>query len=188
MDRAIQAALDNVIAFGDTDVFPFPTEHHIFFDQPEEAKKLLQDIHAKFDGFINDLPPVNQSLLASAGYTGFRWVTQIDPLWNVYFLALVIALGERIERERISVSDKTIFSYRFEFDSESHAIFNRSVGWPEFQKQSVENAKASSYVVVCDISDFYSRVYHHRIENALDQLQAANDLPSRIMPVTALFR
>ena len=41
MEGAIDAALNNVIAFGDTDVFPFPIEHHIFFDQKDAARKLL---------------------------------------------------------------------------------------------------------------------------------------------------
>ena len=187
MDGAIDAALDNVIGFGDTDVFPFPIEHHIFFDQKDAAKKLLLEIHRDFPKFLKEFPPINHSLLASAGYTGFRWVTQIDPVWNAYFLALVISIGDRIEAERIAVSDATIFSYRFHPDATTHALFEREIGWPEFHKQSIANAKTSSHVVMCDISDFYSRIYHHRLENALDQLHVGNDIPNRIMQLIQHF-
>jgi hypothetical protein len=187
VEDAITAALDNVISFGDTDVFPFPTEHHIFFDSRDAVKQLLLTIHSNFDDSLNDFPPINQSLLASAGYTGFRWVTQIDPVWNVYFLGMVIAIGAQIEHDRIPVADETIFSYRFNLDPASHAIFDRSIGWPEFQKQSLENAKQFPNVVVCDISDFYSHIYHHRVENALNQLSTTSDAPGRIMRLLQHF-
>ena len=37
------------------------------------------------------------------GYTSFRWVTQIDPIWNAYLLGLVLSIAPAIEAERIPV-------------------------------------------------------------------------------------
>ncbi|MCK4814389.1 RNA-directed DNA polymerase, partial [bacterium] len=38
-----------------------------------------------------------------------------------------------------------------------------------------------SHVLVCDISDFYRRVYHHKLETALSRLQIPNDSGRRII-------
>ena len=55
--------------------------------------------------------------LAVVGYTGFRGVTQIEPVWNAYLLGLVISIGDEIEGQRLPVWDQIVFSYRF------HCIF-----------------------------------------------------------------
>ena len=94
-----------------------------------------------------------EGMLATVGYTGFRWVTQIDPLWNAYFLGLVIAAGDDIEAVRLSLAKETVFSYRFDWNDAEKTVFDKSVGWVEFQKMSVERARDSQYVLACDISD-----------------------------------
>ncbi len=42
-------------------------------------------------------------------------------------------------------------------------------------------------MVVTDIADFYPRIYHHRIENALNRLPQAGDTPKRIMGLLGNF-
>jgi hypothetical protein len=86
---------------GDTDIFPYPLENRIIFDNVNEVVDLLLKGNAAFDDFIADLPPSTYGTLAPVGYTGFRWATQIDPLWNVFFLALVIQIGAKIEAARL---------------------------------------------------------------------------------------
>ncbi|MBZ5621446.1 MAG: RNA-directed DNA polymerase [Acidobacteriia bacterium] len=176
------AALDNILAYGDTDVFPFPLEQHIIHDQRAEVLKLLSMIDQNFDQFLHEKqPPANQSLLAPVGYTGFRWATQLDPIWNAYLLALVISIGDDIEKQRIAVDRHVVFSYRFLRCSGDPAIFHKDVGWPEFQSRSLELAETHDYVVVADISDFYSRVYHHRLDNALREATDRAEVARRIM-------
>ena len=34
-------AIDNISKYGDTDIFPFPIENHIFYDKKEETIKLF---------------------------------------------------------------------------------------------------------------------------------------------------
>ncbi len=209
---SLKAAIQNIANFGDTDIFPFSFEQHIFHDRPDLLQKALEKLHADFDAELAKNPPVNINTLAPVGYTGFRWATQIDPLWNAYYLALVIEIGPAIEQARIPVSEKSVFSYRFIHPDDDGRIFDENVNWRAFMETSYEvaaeaerNAAAtkaarklgieeamdnggdSPYVIQCDISDFYSRVYHHRVENALKWLNAKPDVVKRIVEVLQEF-
>ncbi|WP_435641124.1 RNA-directed DNA polymerase [Micavibrio aeruginosavorus] len=179
MTKHFIRALKNISKHGDTDVFPFPIENSIFYDCEEDVLALLEKIHTNFSDKLDIEPPFNENRLAPVGYSGFRWVTQLDPLWNAYILGLVISVGQKIENVRISVDEKCIFSYRFS-DSDDEKIFNSDIGWQAFQQRSLDLAGEHSTVVVCDISDFYQRVRHHRLENALKQIKEPGDIPMRI--------
>lgn len=181
MDKYLKAAIQNIARHGDTDVFPYPIENHIFFDNEQDALTLLKAIHDSYDDFVLKYPPVNENALAAVGYTGFRWATQIDPIWNAYFLALVISIGDDIEKRRIPTEKRTVFSYRFKHDDNQKTLFDIGIGWQEFQQTSVEFAQNFSYVLICDISDFYPRVYHHRLENALKKATNQTETIRRIM-------
>ena len=97
INTAIERALQNIAKFGDTDIFPFLFERHIFYDCPSECAALLREIHDNFDAHLSDRPPTTHESLTQVGYTGFRWATQIEPFWNAYYLALVIYLANQIE-------------------------------------------------------------------------------------------
>ncbi|MFZ6649016.1 RNA-directed DNA polymerase [Undibacterium sp. TJN25] len=187
MENAFRAAVQNIARHGDTDVFPFPIENHVFFDKTEAVVALLQDIHKNLNQAIADYPPVAEGMLATVGYTGFRWATQIDPLWNAYFLALVISAGQSIEDARLPISRGNVFSYRFKWNEEEKTIFDKTLGWVQFQQESVKRARNAKYVLVCDISDFYPRIYHHRLENALQKATGNLDICSRIMKLLMQF-
>ena len=162
-DDAIDRALRNIATFGDTDVFPFLFERHILFDRPDECKGLLQVIHNNFDAWLNDHPPSTYESLAQVGYTGFRWATQIEPWWNAYYLALVISLADQIEATRIPPKERVVFSYRYEYSEDDNKLFGDST-WNDYRRRCVELAEDAAFVVLTDISDFYPRVYHHRID------------------------
>ena len=182
-------AIHNVISHGDTDVFPHPFENLIFYDRREEVINLLEDIHndPSFEQRIAVSPPFNESMLAPIGYTGFRWATQLDPIWNLYMLGLILSIADRIEAVRINVGQNVIFSYRFSYDEASHDVFRRDVGWTQFMQRSLSLSHEWRHVVVCDISDFYQRLGHHRLENALGQLPNLDDIRSRIMRILGYF-
>lgn len=187
MKEHFEQAISNINSFGDTDIFPFPIENHIFYDLRAQTVDLLLRIHANLDSFLKESPPINNSSLSPVGYTGFRWATQIDPIWNAYFLGLVISLGNNIEAARLPLKEQKVFSYRFLPDKTSGAIFDPNIGWAEFQERSISLANEYKYVLMCDIADFYSRIYHHRLENSLNQLRAGNDAHSRIMRLLQMF-
>lgn len=183
IDQSFALAVKNVAAFGDTDIFPFPIENRVFEDDPEKVVEQLKAIHEDFDEHWRRFAPVNHGALSPVGYTGFRWATQIDPLWNAYLLSLVIELGAEIEKAR--VGSQAVHSYRFSPNLSTGSLFDPNFGWRSFQARSNELAKTHSWVLVCDIADFYSRIYHHRLENALLQLSAGGH--ERIMRMLQRF-
>ncbi len=192
---SIKAAVKNIAHYGDTDIFPFSFEQHIFYDQPKLIQEALEDIHGDFEKQLAQNSPENINTLAPVGYTGYRWASQLDPLWNAYYLSLVIEMGPAIEAERIPISEGTIFSYRFVNPTEDGGIFDANVNWRAFMAKSREVASYKTdegdavypYVLICDISDFYSRIYHHRIENALKLLHTQPEIVKRIVDILQIF-
>jgi len=187
MKKAIERAIRNVAAHGDTDIFPFPIETRVFHDSPDIVVKYLLKQDKSFDGFITSQPPANYGALAPVGYTGFRWATQIDPLWNIYFLSLVIKIAPEIEKARIPTSASCVFSYRYDNDDSNSGLFLKEYGWRSFIDQAISMAGKYKYVVSCDISEFYPRLNHHRLENALQQLSVNVDVRKKIMSFLSNF-
>jgi Reverse transcriptase (RNA-dependent DNA polymerase) len=187
MDLYFKRAITNVIRHGDTDIFPFPIENHLFFDKQKETVALLHDIHKTFDNWLIKYPPAHEAALAPVNYIGFRLATQIDPLWNLYFLALVLSIADEIEAARLPVDGRCIFSYRYKWDEATGDLFDDRYNWRGFMECSLEHAKSHKFVVACDISEFYPRLGHHRLENALLQLSLAGDAHSRIMTFLSNF-
>jgi hypothetical protein len=153
---------------------------------PDETVAILSDIHDHFDDRLAANGPINESALAMVGYTSFRWATQLDPMWNAYFLGLVLSIADDIERVRLPVADQRVFSYRYSPDAETNRLFSEGA-WTAFQTASADRARSSLHVVACDIADFYARVYHHRLDNALRAADAASDIPHRILKLLGTF-
>jgi len=187
MENSFRRAVQNIARYGDTDVFPFPVENHVFFDKTEEVVKILLKMHSDISASIVDSTPSIEGMLSPVGYTGFRWATQIDPIWNAYFLGIVISEGDNIENARLSIDKKNIFSYRYHWDDVNKTLFNKEIGWAQFQTESVERARDSKYVLVCDISDFYPRIYHHRLENSLINATGNTHISGNIMKLLMIF-
>lgn len=187
MSDHFRKSLQNVSRLGDTDIFPFPIENHLFFDKEVESLQLLDEIDKDFFNYLNDIPPLYENNLATAGYTGFRWATQIDPFWNAYFLGLVISIGNDIEQARIARDRDIVFTYRFAYDESSKSMFDPTIGWRQFQDCSIRHAQGRNYVLICDIADFYPRVYHHRLENALKKATDDRATITKIMRLLSAF-
>ena len=52
---------------------------------------------------------------------------------------------------------------------------------------SLEKSNDYEYVVICDISEFYPRLGHHRLENALQQIAGDTNYPAKIMSFLGNF-
>ena len=166
MSTAIRRSLRNVVAFGDTDVFPFPFERYLFDDKFEDCASLLEQRNKDFSTDIDDYPPINVEALAAVGYTGFRNVTLIEPLWNVYYLALVISMADEMEYARPSTSERRVFSYRYGWGDGRSSLF-QDITWMDYRREAVLLSQNKKFVVLTDIADHYARVNHHRLENSL---------------------
>ncbi|MFW1642550.1 RNA-directed DNA polymerase [Acinetobacter guillouiae] len=178
--EAISLALENIIHFGDTDIFPSSIENILFEDKKDHCIQHFEDLNSKnrqeFDKYLSAYPPVNFSTVCSVGNTGYRWATLIDPYWNAYFLSLVLKIAQNIEDKRIK--NEYVYSYRFFPNLSNGSLFDKEINWKKFQKDSITLCENESnniaFVVSCDIADFYPRIYHHRLENELQRLAGTN--------------
>jgi hypothetical protein len=184
--EAFSLAVANVSAFGDTDVFPSPLDRFAFSDRPAEVIVILDKIDGTFIQSLADFPPENIDALAPLGYTAFRWVTQLDPVWNLYLLGKVISVAGTIERKRLPVSENAVFSYRFHPDTSTGHLFSDST-WRHYKISALEKSRNFPFVLVADIADFYSRVAHHRLENELIRLEEQPETCRRITKLLSQF-
>jgi len=178
-------AVRNIARYGDTDVFPFPPENHIFHDRQEDTVHLLEDMSRDLKSCIENTPPIADNTLSLVTYEGYRWVTQIDPIWNAYFLGLVLKLSPEIERARIGTGDGVVFSHRMRIDDEKASLFADNA-WNDFIERSDLLAQENNYVVTADIADFYGHLYHHRVDNALQD--ALSERIEEIAQIDLLLR
>lgn len=188
LNSAFALSVKNIIKFGDTDIFPFPYETRMFSDVFEELLNSLNETHNNFDSRLNECPPVNISTCSTVGYNGYRWATQIDSYWNAYFLGLVLSISDKIEAERASAD--YVYSYRYSPDFNAGSLFDKEVNWRKFQNDSLELARDNesiSYILTCDIADFYTRIYHHRLENALDRIDPNKNISTKIKKLMQNF-
>jgi hypothetical protein len=185
--QSIKRAIRNVIRLGDTDIFPYPIENIVMRDAEDRVYNMVGELDRCFDGELISNPPFSEENLVPVSYTGFRFGTQIEPLWNIYFLALLIELGPAIEADRIPLGDRRVFSYRFKIDPDAVEIFRSDYGWSDFIKRSEELAAQNDWIVMCDISDFYARLSHHPLENALKHLRDDRNYGRKIMRLLSSY-
>lgn len=176
-------AIDNISKFGDTDIFPYPIENALFYDKPNEVKAILEKISTDFDNWIIDNPVESISSCIPVGITGFRWAANIDPIWNAYLLYEVLKISKDIESKRIATERNCVFSYRIKLNNSTGKLFDNDFTWRKFYETARSKAQGAEYVIKFDISDFYTRIYHHRLENALLRATSNTSSVKRIMTI-----
>lgn len=184
---AAKRAVTNIVKHGDTDIFPFPFENHVLHDRTDEVVDLIVEYNNDHESYLTRFSPQHINSLNPVSYSGFRWATQMDPIWNAHYLACVLALGKRIEEVRIPQDRDVIFSYRYKPNNKTGDLFDRSVGWYQFIEHSTKLAEDFEFVVACDISEFYPRLGHHRLENALKQIAGETPYPGRLIKFLSNF-
>jgi hypothetical protein len=73
-----------------------------------------------------------------------------------------------------------VHAYRYAPALAASSLFDSTLGWGSFQRDALTLASQHAYVLSTDISDFYSRIYHHRLENALQQATTNTEAVKRI--------
>lgn len=161
---ALNWAIAHVRKFGDTDIFPRPFE--------------FAAVDFAWDSIRNHLAASDLDLWATRskrvcltpkGRYAYRVSTQLDPLDTLVFLGLTYEIGERLEAYRMPSAEAVVMSHRFSPEADG-AIYDRSSNWSSFMErcQGLAELPQVTHVVLADISDFFHRIYHHRIENTLD--------------------
>ena len=160
LDRAIK----HLCRYGDTDIFPHLYELAFFEAKNIEIIKVLNEL---------DLDTYNPSsaieVLAPKNRYSYRIVHQLTALDTVLLLAAVIEIGSKIEDQRISADSIQSFSYRFSDEGEDSIFLKERTykNWLHAQYDYVKNNQHVGAVIETDISDFYSRINFHRLENLL---------------------
>ena len=186
MRTEITKALQNIITYGDTDIFPFPFERLLFQEKLDACVDYVNEIHEHFEQHLSGNPPLTIEMLSQVGYTGFRRATLIEPFWNAYYLALVISIADEIEARRVPTEQNNVFSYRFSWSNERKSLFADRT-WNDYRREALLQSKKFAFVLQTDIADFYPRVNHHRLENALKRLGVPPEAPNRIIKLLSIF-
>ena len=185
LSAAIVLAVDHLAANDDTDIFlPSIDGIRLFLDRQAAIDKVTAFLLATDDSTPVDPPEIIRSLVP-AGYNGLRLGSQLPPLWNATYLALVLACAPAIESRRMSAT--TVFSYRFQSATATHRLFDPNIGWPGFLDAVREHCQHRTHVLVTDISDFYHRIRVGPILAALRSAGVADLLIARLARLLRLL-
>jgi len=180
-EESLNWALNHALNVGDTDVFPAPFEYHALEQDWDAVRSELQQ-----QDIIRWPTRPSRSLLSPKSKYGFRVITQLDPLDFVIYSALIKEIAQDLEARRISVENARVFSYRVDLNQDGQ-LFSPEVGYRQYLEEcyrKIVNNTEINVVATTDISDFYSRIYHHRLENAL---RSATDKSSHISALMHLL-
>jgi hypothetical protein len=162
---ALEWALKHIEEFGDTVFVPRCFEYEAIRHSWASIKTWIlgQDLRS---WAALDL----RRLLASKSTFSYRYVTQLDPIENLVFASLVYQIGPQLEAMRLPKNRNAVYSWRFE-PLQNGQMYDPDVRWYHFNERCSELATVPRcrYVVVADIADFFSRIYSHPLEQALDR-------------------
>ena len=179
-----ECALQHIVNKGDTDIFPFPFELKFL----EARKEKICDELVKVD--LSQFHPMSlvESLIPKTKY-GFRVAHQPFPIDTVIYTALVLRIYDAVEAGRDPMSNNVAFSYRKKIGLDPE-FFHENRAYRDWL-ETIGNKVFSddySHVVRTDISDFYSRIYRHRLENILDSLSGETRFVKKIEHFIADWR
>lgn len=179
-----RAAAD-IGANGDNDTLPFDVDVRFVKDCQDELATVafryfehlagLNKVRAKHA--VNALEVFSERLLVPTGASGFRIATKIHPFWNIYMNGLAVAIAEAHEPSR---SDRA-HSYRYV--SSGDRLFDRSCSWRAYREACIrecETVGEGAVVVQTDIASFYEHIYHHRIENFIDDYFGGSNVAAQL--------
>lgn len=160
-------AVKHLVTFGDTDIFPRLPEIEFLRAKTEEISKAVNKVQPGDFSSSSAL-----ELLVPKGTRSFRIAHQLDVFDSLFYLASVIEVAPDLERIRVPAKDETAFSYRF-VKGDGPRLFSVGGSFHDWIMKLAEfggEAKIDDQrmVIETDISDFYQRIYHHRVENVLD--------------------
>lgn len=182
-----QRAAEEIGSHGDNDTLPFDIDTRFIKDSAGSLSKIAMAFFEELekDGIkgakkkIDSISVFSERLLVPTGSNGFRITTKIHPFWNLYLNGLAIAVAEVLEPRRYA----TAHAYRFIPDGKQ--IFDPTRSWKAYREATLEDRELTDEdgvtVIQTDISSFYEHIYHHRLENCLQDLLPPNStIPCQI--------
>jgi len=197
----VKCAINNIISEGLTDIFPRPFEvdilkNKVFRDKAlVEVRELIEN--ATQDAVINlnqglqklRVYPITHVLYPKKEAFDFRKCALIEPLDTIKYLSLTLLLASDIEKARIKKTDNKVFSYRYKVEEEGKYLFDKDYNFTSFVNfiSETQKKKNVSFLVKCDISNFYDRLNIHRLESALLSICQANKNTVKLINELLLF-
>ena len=167
-EQSVKRAIEHLGAFGDTDLFPRLPEMRCFIERPDAIANDCANIN------IGEYTPASAiETLTPKSWLGFRIAHQLTASDNVIYLAALLDCAPMLEATRLPKDGNEAFAYRFA-DGDGFRVFEPARGYHQWLAYlsafgGPENPFAEDRpAIVTDISDFYQRIYFHRIENVLE--------------------
>lgn len=158
--------IEHILKHGDTDIFPHPFEMQFLEDKKDQISTSLSEIN------LHAYRPISliESLVPKSRYS-FRIAHQIHPVESILYTAAMVTIGNDIESRRVPANQGMVYSYRFD-PNDDFDLFSKNFrykDWLGYQFSKLLFAEEYTHIERTDISDFYQRIYHHRIENCLNE-------------------
>jgi len=186
-EASVRRAIDHLASFGDTDLFPKLPEMRCFIERPGAIAKDCAQLN------IGQYVPVGAvETLTPKSWLGFRIAHQLTASDSVIYLAALLDCAPNLEQSRLPKNGNEAFAHRF-IDGESVRIFEAGRGYHQWLAHLAdfggsENPFAEDRpAIATDVSDFYQRIYFHRIENVLEDAACPKgpaELVKKIIKVT----
>ena len=172
---SIKWAMDSIARHSDGDIFPRLLELQPFFDDSDILVQALADVP------LSSLEPgASRRFIVPKDEMSYRLATQLEPQDSIVLTALLHHFGQGIEDRR--QPQNTVFSYRF-CPTVEHGLYSAQSAWNEFWTQAHSLSFSSTFVLYCDIADFYNQIYHHTVENQLIDSSFPNQASKWIIPL-----
>ena len=185
--ESVIRAIEHIDAVGDTDLYPRLPEAAFFVACFEEVASFVGKLN------VGNYNPVSSvEVLTPKSKLGFRIGHQLTASDNLIYTAAVIENAEGIEDLRNKTSGEVAFSYRYDSRGgprlfKAHRGFNDWLGHLVSFGQTGPFADAKP-VLETDIADFYQRIYFHRVENILNDVNASRGSVGAIKKVIQVCR
>lgn len=162
---------------GENDTLPYDIDAAFIRDKVEELSQICFDLFQSINKnsvqdaakFMNGLTIGSERLLVPSGSDGFRITTKIHPFWNLYLNGLGLAIAEANE------SHRSARAHSYRLAGAGSLFFDRSKSWRTYKEATLQDEAMKtdgSVVIQTDISSFYEHIYHHRLENVINDLGA----------------
>jgi hypothetical protein len=174
--NSTKRAILHLSQLSDTDILPPLFEFKFFAENIEQISKKLETLN-----FSDYSPKSCFEILSPKTRLSFRIAHQLYPLDSLLYTAAVLDIAPQLEAMRIPMADGP-FSYRFVDEPENAQLYSTAGSYHDWLLKvqdlcSKQNPFEQDKVVIeTDISDFYPRIYFHRIEHILDDCGAANSV------------
>jgi hypothetical protein len=179
-----RCALQHVVEFGDTDIFPYPFELHFLRSCADSVCTELSTTD------LNQYSPMSliESLIPKTKF-GFRLAHQPFPIDTIIFTALVLKIFDAVEAGRDGAENIRAFSYR-KTPGLNPKLFAPDRTYRDWLVVLQGNAVFGDFTqtIRTDISDFYARIYRHRLENILASLSGEPQIVRKIERFIADWR